>query len=160
VSASLVIRRRKSSREPLALFPDTMRWCPHCGKALPPGAFSRDKKNKDGLNSHCKICRGIAKRARYQAEAPSFAARHLKRTYGIGPERFAAMVEAQGNACAICRKDMGTGRGRHVDHCHATGQVRALLCGQCNNALGNAKDDPALLRQMADYIERHGRDNV
>ena len=50
----------------------------------------------------------------------------------------------------------------HVDHCHATGRIRALLCGACNGMLGLAKDKPATLRAAADYIEKHAAlaDNV
>jgi hypothetical protein len=84
----------------------------------------------------------------------------FRRHVGTDPARWAeaflaAMVEAQGNACGICGLDMGKGKGRHVDHCHATGNVRTLLCHLCNITLGMARDDPALLRAMADYVERH-----
>jgi hypothetical protein len=47
-------------------------------------------------------------------------------------------------------------RGHKVlcwDHCHATGEFRGWLCASCNNALGMAKDDPAILRKLADYLE-------
>lgn len=42
------------------------------------------------------------------------------------------------------------------DHDHATGAFRGWLCDRCNRALGQVKDDPALLRAMADYIEQGG----
>ena len=58
------------------------------------------------------------------------------RRYGLRPGQFDAMVNRQGNECAICRKDMGTGRGRHIDHDHKSGKVRGLLCAGCNTALG------------------------
>ncbi len=148
-------RRRKSSREPLSLFPDAPRWCSSCERQLPPGSFNKDEKNRDGLHSYCRECRGAAKKSAYQANPQAHAIRHVTRTYGIKPEQFAAMVKAQGNACAICSNDMGKGKGRHVDHCHTTGRVRALLCSHCNVAIGYARDDPALLRAMADYVEQH-----
>ena len=152
-------RARRRSREPLSLFPDALRRCSGCQRDLPPDAFNRDKKNRDGLNSYCRECHGATKKAAYAARPQAYAMRiamnHRTRTYGITAERFAAMVEAQSNACAICGTDMGKGRNRHVDHCHMTGNIRALLCHHCNIALGGARDDPALLRAMADYIERH-----
>jgi hypothetical protein len=148
-------RHRKVSREPLSLFPETLRFCPRCSHNLPPTAFNRDGKNRDGLSSVCRKCHGAAKKLAYPAVAAVHALRHLKRTYALEPAAFAAMVEAQGNRCAICDKDMGLGKARHVDHCHVTGRVRALLCHHCNCALGHADDSSERLRAMADYLERH-----
>lgn len=154
-------RARRVSREPLSLFPDTPRWCPSCHRHLPREAFNREVKNKDGLRSTCRECHSATKKAAYTPEyAARLAVNHIKRTYSIGPEEFAAMVAAQGNLCAICGTDMGQGKHRHVDHCHETGRVRSLLCHHCNMALGHAEDSPDRLREMADYIERWRLKNI
>jgi hypothetical protein len=50
-----------------------------------------------------------------------------------------------------------TGCGREalcLDHCHLTGAFRGWLCSQCNSALGFARDEPALLRALAAYLEK------
>lgn len=74
---------------------------------------------------------------------------------GVTEEQIDALVAAQGDACAIC----GNGRRAHRDlaigHDHTTGKLRGLLCQDCNMGIGQLKDDPALLRKAADYIERH-----
>lgn len=61
----------------------------------------------------------------------------LKQMYGITLDEFDAKLEEQGGRCAICRVDKPGGRGTwHVDHDHATGRFRGLLCWQCNRRLG------------------------
>jgi hypothetical protein len=77
--------------------------------------------------------------------------------YGITPEQYSGMLAAQGGRCAVCRSDQWPGKGSspHVDHDHATGKVRALLCTNCNNGLGSFGDDPARLRAAAAYLEAH-----
>jgi hypothetical protein len=62
------------------------------------------------------------------------------------------MLAAQGGLCAICQ----VAPAAQVDHDHVTGAVRALLCFNCNGGLGQFKDDAAVLRAAADYVERHG----
>ncbi len=77
----------------------------------------------------------------------------LKYLYGLSSAQFAEMERTQGGACAICREVQTTKR-LAVDHCHATGRIRGLLCSGCNCALGLAKDRPGVLRAAAEYLER------
>ena len=70
------------------------------------------------------------------------------------------MLSGQGGLCAICgqppKPDGVRAAGRlHVDHDHVTGAVRALLCNECNRALGYLRDDPNLMRAAAEYVELH-----
>lgn len=77
----------------------------------------------------------------------------VKHFYGLSAEQYDAMVKAQNHVCPIClKKDIRT---LHIDHCHKTGKVRALICGRCNPGLGNFNDDPALLRRAAEYLEKY-----
>ncbi|MHA2351443.1 MAG: endonuclease VII domain-containing protein [Candidatus Thorarchaeota archaeon] len=56
--------------------------------------------------------------------------------YGISAEEYDAMYELQGGCCAICgRHQSKMRRSLHIDHNHATGHVRGLLCGNCNPGL-------------------------
>lgn len=107
--------------------------------------------------SYCKACsRSVSDRAR-RRHSDSARQRQrradLKNRYGITVEEYEALAVAQGNACAICRVDSpGRGGRWHIDHDHATGKVRGLLCLSCNVGLGHFRDDPALLRAAADYV--------
>lgn len=85
----------------------------------------------------------------------------LKKLYGITLQDYQLMAEAQNHRCAICG-ELETGVDKHgvprrmpVDHCHATGKIRELLCSACNKALGGFRDRPDLLRKAAEYIEKH-----
>lgn len=89
---------------------------------------------------------------RWRAKSTGYMRQYL---YGVTPEQFSEMFAAQDGKCAICRTDEPGGKGWHVDHCHASGNNRAILCHHCNLMLGNAKDDPVRLRAAADYLEAH-----
>ena len=60
------------------------------------------------------------------------------------------MMVEQANGCAICGN---SDKRLHVDHDHATGKVRGLLCMECNVSLGKFKDSPELLRKAIVYLE-------
>ena len=55
--------------------------------------------------------------------------------------------------CELCRRVPAKGTLR-LDHAHESGKFRGWICGSCNLVLGGVKDSPALLRKMADYLER------
>ncbi len=83
--------------------------------------------------------------------------KQLRHKYGITTAQYFEMLEAQGGGCAVagCNRPRLIKRTWPVDHCHATGKVRGILCQQCNTALGLAHENPELLRAMADYVEHH-----
>lgn len=81
--------------------------------------------------------------------------RHIKRKYNLSLEEVTALWTAQGNKCAICKiekEKVSTNNGLHIDHCHTTGKVRGLLCGNCNRGLGMFEDSPELLQSAINYL--------
>lgn len=66
---------------------------------------------------------------------------HLKRKYGITLEYYDALLAEQDGVCSICGRAPTPGISLHVDHDHAIGEIRGLLCFRCNNALGDFGDD-------------------
>lgn len=69
------------------------------------------------------------------------------------------MLVKQQNRCFICdMKFTKVERGKrmfnipYVDHCHTTGKVRGILCGNCNTGLGHFKDSPMLLQRAIEYL--------
>ena len=64
------------------------------------------------------------------------------------------MRENEGHACMICGiSESEIGKKLDVDHCHSSGKVRGILCNPCNNMIGHAKDNIAVLRAAAAYLE-------
>lgn len=73
--------------------------------------------------------------------------------YGITEEGYNALLRTQGGVCATCKRGCKTHRRLSVDHDHETGEVRGLLCMNCNAALGLVGDDVTVLRSLIEYLE-------
>lgn len=90
----------------------------------------------------------------YESRRRYHRARGLRRNFGITVADYDAMLAAQGGGCAICGGRCSSGKRLAVDHSHANGRTRGLLCANCNLSLGKMGDSPALLRKAASYLER------
>ena len=91
-----------------------------------------------------------ASRERYAKSEKGRSTKNLwqrAKRYGITKEQVEYMLSFP---CAICGNP-----SEHIDHCHATEQVRAALCGHCNKGLGLFFDSPILLEAAANYIKEH-----
>jgi len=82
----------------------------------------------------------------------------LLRAYGIDEAKYQEMLAAQGGCCAICGNPPTAGRSRRlfVDHHHATGKVRGLLCHGCNTAIGLMEERTDRLASAIAYLNRTG----
>lgn len=91
---------------------------------------------------------------KYRLENPDVPLRAgLKHRYGLSLEEFRTMEARQQGHCLCCGRKPKTGSPLVVDHCHATGVVRGLLCRNCNTLLGLAGDEPEVLRAAIEYLE-------
>ena len=79
------------------------------------------------------------------------------RTYGIQPEDYDRMLIEQNGVCACCGGKEANPKKKHlsIDHCHKTGEVRALLCDRCNRGIGAFGDNLDILRQAVLYLEKY-----
>lgn len=83
------------------------------------------------------------------------ATNHEKRvteTYGLQSGEYAQLYEFQLGHCALCRRATGASRKLSVDHDHADGKVRGLLCRPCNTMLGHARDNPNFFVRCIVYL--------
>ncbi|MYV97363.1 endonuclease VII domain-containing protein [Streptomyces sp. SID3343] len=118
--------------------PDGYKRCPKCEQIKPYAEWHKSSRQYDGLAARCKPCRKAEGRAGY-----------FMRTYGLTEDDVRRMVTDQMGVCPICQST----KLKHVDHDHETGRVRAVLCFNCNAALGMFKDRPDALRRAATYVE-------
>lgn len=85
----------------------------------------------------------------------------LRRDFNITIEDYERLFDAQHGLCAICsqpqkqevRAGTGTVKWLAVDHDHITGQVRGLLCSNCNKGLGFLGDSVLGLMRAVDYLQ-------
>jgi hypothetical protein len=120
------------------------RRCPECLQTLPRAEFEDAGGRR---RPYCKPCMADWHRNH------KFVTK-----YGITATTYDAMLAAQGGGCAICGAKPASPWGRsalHVDHDHATGKVRGLLCMPCNTALGFFRDSPSLLARATTYLYEH-----
>lgn len=125
--------------------------CLGCLRDLPLDMYNLHAIGKEGRRSRCKDCRRGERRRK-----------DILRKFGLSEATYESMLDEQDGLCMICQLPQSMTRlGKRlelsVDHDHATGRVRGLLCNNCNSMLGMAKDDPTLLRRGATYLE-HYRD--
>jgi hypothetical protein len=78
--------------------------------------------------------------------------RRLRRRYNLTQAEYDAKLVEQKGGCAVCGQKCKSGRALAVDHCHLTGEVRGLLCMNCNRAIGWLKDDAKLIQAALEYI--------
>lgn len=102
---------------------------------------------------YCKACR-ILKSQKYWAEnkdriSKINRASHVKQTYGLDKEAYAALLKKQNESCAICREQ----KPLAVDHDHQTGKTRGLLCRACNTAIGMLKENINVLNSAISYLD-------
>lgn len=99
--------------------------------------------------------------AKHKAQAKSWYANNKDKQkqntramrYGISPKAQDSLFAAQGGLCACCGDLIEQfDRNTHLDHSHVTGEVRAFLCDDCNNAVGRVRESVERALKLVDYI--------
>jgi len=144
--------------------------CTSCKNELPKSSFHKSSNTKDGLCFKCKECtnynnrqshlrnkEGNNKRKReWRKNNPEkFRNAALKSKFDISLDVYNSILESQNNSCAICKRDkLEFNYHLAVDHCHKTGEIRGLLCRNCNAALGHFKDNLDTIKNSIVYLEK------
>lgn len=151
--------------------------CSACKIEKPLGLFSAFASYADGYRGQCKVCRAAYQKRYKKTEAGSAVAKRAYANYAKKPllrrnldllknhrislTDYARLLAIQGEKCAIC-ETADPGWKKHdrnyfvVDHCHATGRLRGLLCVRCNLGLGMLGDTYETLKRATDYLTQEG----
>ena len=134
-----------------------MRKCTKCGEWKELALFKKAPRVKSGRQAECYQCGYARRAANYDKYRLSEKKREVRK-YGITYEMYLEMLTAQKYKCAIdtCSvMDNDNKRRLHIDHCHVTGKVRALLCSHCNTVLGKVKESLEHLDALKKYLISH-----
>lgn len=123
------------------------------------GCVACDRARKKNLTPEEKRA-ALARVQRWRANNRERYLKHRKehyrfRVYGLTRDQFFAMLRAQDNLCVCCDASLRGGKETQVDHDHATGKVRGLLCLNCNIAIGMVRESTETLLRIGVYLEKH-----
>jgi len=129
--------------------------CNTCGKDRPLEEYYR-KGGWPIIN--CQSCRSSGKA---RQDSKKKASQNFVKNYGIDHDEYDRMLTEQQGCCEICKSPdpkgrwIGNSRAFCVDHDHATGEVRGLLCNSCNQGLGNFYDNVENLERAIIYLNKN-----
>ena len=140
------------------------KYCPKCKKIKTLRSFNKSKNSNFGYSSHCRLCsRRLGKKyhnkekkqLEYRNKKDIFRNNKLKRDFGITLEEYNKKLKKQNNKCMVYGNTPKENRkALAIDHNHNTGEVRDLLCGNCNAAVGFLKENIVIAKEMVKYIRR------
>jgi hypothetical protein len=127
-----------------------MKRCGRCKTVKPFTDFS-PRSDKPGYRCYCKQCNVTYNLEYSRKNRHVQRSARLKREFNITIAQYDEMLKNQDGHCAIC----GNGRGKRrlaVDHNHVTGEVRGLLCSNCNVGIGSFKENKETLKRAIGYL--------
>lgn len=95
-------------------------------------AIQRQKENVEARRDHQRACR-----------------------LGVNVNEIRAAIAASEMLCECCGKKL-THATLCVDHDHATGEIRGILCRFCNALEGMLNKQPERVLKLVDYLKRKG----
>ena len=152
--------------------------CSKCRQVKPLSEFHRRSGRPCGVQSQCKNCKHnvetsesrktyhekyrknhkgtiIAYRQKRaethkQIDAQSQRVWYYKTYFNLTLEELQKIIDYQNGCCAMCGRPVPI--RPNLDHRHADGLIRGILCWLCNRLLGMAHDNPELFKQGIAYL--------
>ena len=143
--------------------------CNKCGVILTEdnwAGYARNRGHRICLDCRRKQQRAIDRKPENVARSKEYHRVHreqriktmrkysLKSVYGLTLDDFNRMFEDQNGCCKLCGKHQSElKKSLHIDHNHVTGEVRGLLCSDCNLLLGRVEESPVRIIKMLGYLK-------
>lgn len=137
--------------------PSIQKICKRCKIEKPIFEFAKGRSN--GSHAWCKPCMSEYQVTYKQKKGKEYFKNYnFMAKYGITLEEANKLLLDQNNACALCEKEVqllpGFSNAAHIDHCHSSGKIRGILCGNCNTALGKLGDSIESINKVLKYLEQ------
>ena len=136
--------------------------CPKCNTFKPftdyyKASSKASKIQPIGMKSHCKPCVSIQRKEYYKT--PDGYKKKIEKAWRdkgmiFTLEAYRDLLAKQGGGCAICgAKSNPSGKALCLDHDHKTGEIRGILCHNCNTGLGRFQDTLSVLEKAVSYLK-------
>jgi hypothetical protein len=140
----------------MKMYAELKRTCKKCDMELAlTTEYFRMRPHDGRYEPDCRICTRkdrVVYAKNYRAKHPQkVTGAKLKCTYGITLEEYETRLAKQNHVCAICFKPNFPEERLSVDHDHATGAVRDLLCRKCNMEVGIFEKNA---KRLQDYLNK------
>ena len=150
-----------------------MRTCSKCKEPKADTEFAVRDNSTGRLHAQCRKCQSDYRKKHYEDNLDKYkrkarswsksnpmngAYTKVKKHYAGTYSEFVSEVKALrrdcGNKCCVCGDDESKlSRRLCIDHCHASGRLRGLLCDSCNLALGKLRENFSIVMRLADYVK-------
>lgn len=153
-----------------SLLSENKKYCTGCNTIKSILDYNKSKQFKSGIAHRCKDCTNLYNRKyekgpgkekclerakkRYRKHRKKYRNWELIREFGITLDDYNNILLEQNNVCYICKNPELNRKTKtlSVDHCHKSGNVRGLLCSNCNLGLGNFQDNIEYLKTAIEYL--------
>jgi hypothetical protein len=118
-----------------------------CAKCQTEKDISDFKNGKGSAIGWCRPCFKVYRQQYWKTKGKDT---YHKYKYGLSKDEYQQLLDTQQNKCKLC--ELTLSKTPDVDHCHATGKIRGILCRRCNLLLGLVNDERKLLQRAIDYL--------
>lgn len=124
-----------------------MKICSGCKVEKDVSEFSLSTQR--GLQSYCRACSAQRKREWVVKNREKKKWNTIWTKYRLRQADYEALLAEQNGLCRLCDEIPEVFQ---IDHCHATGRVRGLLCTPCNMFVGWIETRGHLLDKVEMYL--------